>query len=87
MQHAHPVGLALSRPLLERLDTIARSEGVSRSSLARTLLLKAVAAYERNAGATHSTAYTGPEALRLWRPRNVGRRQGTLASSEQKGQP
>jgi hypothetical protein len=87
MQHAHPVGLALSRPLLERLDTIARSEGVSRSSLARTLLAKGVAAYERKAGTSDGTAYIGGEALRPWRPRNMGHRQDTLASSERKGQP
>lgn len=80
MQLAYPIGLALSKPLLQRLDAIARSEGVSRSSLARTLLLKAVVEHERGSGC--ETDEIAAEALRPWRPRNPRQREDTSAQPE-----
>jgi len=69
MQHAHPIGLALSKPLLDRLDAIARVEGVSRSSVARSFLVKGLAAYEREIGWSDPFAGYKASLSREWRRR------------------
>jgi metal-responsive CopG/Arc/MetJ family transcriptional regulator len=68
MQHARPIGLALSEPLLERLDAIARAERVSRSSVARMFLVSGLAEYELKSRAK-DLIKGGGTAVRPWRPR------------------
>lgn len=59
METARPIGLALSRDLLDRLDAIARAARVSRSSVARSFLVKGLAAYERWGGAREAISALG----------------------------
>jgi hypothetical protein len=82
MQFALPIGLALSKPLLERLDTIARSRGVSRSTVARTCLVKGLAEYDRERGTDPFQADVA-DLSRTWRPR--GRPQDEPVSSVESG--
>ena len=69
MQLSRPIGIALSELLLDRLDAIARTEGVSRSSVVRIFLVEALAEYERRTD--HSDRFKADNASlsRSWRPR------------------
>lgn len=69
MQYARPIGLALSEPLLERIDAIARAERVSRSSVARMFLVSGLAEYECRRKAEELIERDGTALLRPWRPR------------------
>jgi metal-responsive CopG/Arc/MetJ family transcriptional regulator len=69
MQLARPIGFSLSKPLLERLDAIARSEGLSRSSVARTFIVEGLAQFERRKGATGPFMAAEVTLSRQWRPR------------------
>ena len=82
MQLARPIGLALSQPLLERLDAIARAEGVSRSSVARTFLDNSLAEYERKGGDSGLTETSDAPSLRTWRPRSIEENGATLPASK-----
>ena len=82
MQLAHPIGLALSKSLLERIDTIARAECLSRSSVARTFLLNGLAEYERSGGASGVAEACDAESLRTWRPRTREANGAALSASK-----
>ena len=82
MQLARPIGLALSQPLLERLDAIARAERLSRSSVARTFLLNGLAEYERDGGPSSVAAASDAPSLRAWRPRPPEANGATLPASK-----
>ena len=68
MRLARPIGFSLSKPLLERLDAIARTEGVSRSSVARTFLVEGLADYEQKIGSSDLFATNAANLSRPWRP-------------------
>jgi hypothetical protein len=88
MQLAHPIGLALSKRLLDRLDAIARSRGASRSNVARTLLAKGVSDYERDAAVWSEGESDSAATLRTWRPRaSAEANADTLSSFGQEPQP
>ena len=69
MQLARPIGFALSNPLLERLDAIARVEGVSRSSVARIMLVNGLAEYAQRVGASDPFETDHAAPMRPRRPR------------------
>ena len=69
MQLSRPIGLSLSEPLVERIDAIARTEGISRSSVARTFLVIWLAEYESKIGLSEPFDTEQAALSRRWRPR------------------
>jgi hypothetical protein len=96
MQLVRPIGLALSEPLLVRLDAIARAERVSRSKIASSFLLRGLVAYERGVARprrsrtmpTPRCVHGGPEfrpsgaTISLFRVRNRRDHRNCVASRE-----
>ena len=82
MQHARPIGLALSEPLLERLDAVARAERVSRSRVARMFLVSGLAEYECRRRAKELIEGDETGLLRPWRPRAPAANDAAPTASE-----
>jgi metal-responsive CopG/Arc/MetJ family transcriptional regulator len=69
MPFSLPIGIVLPQPLLERLDKIARFNRVSRSTVARSVLIRGLTEYEQGRNAGHSFEVDAAVLSRSWRPR------------------